>query len=435
MAGSSSGCPVQHAPKESSSMPAAAAAATGNESTASATEPEQGSGRRWSSRVAAWLPFRQGGGGSDASAAEGSGGAASPAAAAIQGSTARRGTKEKHGGGGGGCPVNSSGEDGGDDAVPSSSSSSGCPVQHGSATTSTAAPAEGLGRVWGYLTGSIGGAGGGGDGSSATAPAPEAPELYNARNNEYVYGQEVAAGQEVPLSTSRQRSSIPKAEFNPDHQPQKEAEKWVYPSEQQYYNAIKRKGYKASAADMPSTLAIHNAVNEKGWDMVQEWERAHAEAAATATPAAGGGGAGGGGGAPAPKLLRFTGRPQDTSPKAWVKSTLLGYRPPFDRHDWVVKRADGTEARYVIDFYAGKAPPGSSMPVAMHLDVRPALDSYDGGPPLPCRGAGRFQERPGAAAVGSGCAAASLRGAVTRRGTVVLDAASAAAANRSLLGG
>ncbi|CAM9584395.1 unnamed protein product, partial [Ectocarpus sp. 6 AP-2014] len=47
------------------------------------------------------------------------------------------------------------------------------------------------------------------------------------------------------------------------------------------------------------------------------------------------------------------------------------------RHDWVVKRADGTEARYVIDFYAGKAPPGSSMPVAMHLDVRPALDSYD----------------------------------------------------------
>lgn len=110
---------------------------------------------------------------------------------------------------------------------------------------------------------------------------------------------------------------------------QKEAEKWVYPSEQQYYNAIKRKGYKASAADMPSTLAIHNAVNEKGWQMVQEWERAHAEAAATATPAAGGGE--GGAGVPAPKLLRFTGRPQDTSPKAWVKSTLLGYRPPFDR--------------------------------------------------------------------------------------------------------
>ncbi|CAM9503209.1 unnamed protein product, partial [Laminaria digitata] len=49
----------------------------------------------------------------------------------------------------------------------------------------------------------------------------------------------------------------------------------------------------------------------------------------------------------------------------------------FGRHDWLVKRADGTEARYVIDFYAGKAPPGSNVPVAMHLDVRPALDSFD----------------------------------------------------------
>ena len=112
---------------------------------------------------------------------------------------------------------------------------------------------------------------------------------------------------------------------------QKEADKWVYPSEQQYYNAIKRKGYKASATDMPSTLAIHNAVNEKGWQMVQEWERVRAEAAS----GGGGGGAAaageGGAGVPTPKLLRFTGRPQDTSPKAWVKSTLLGYRPPFDR--------------------------------------------------------------------------------------------------------
>lgn len=112
---------------------------------------------------------------------------------------------------------------------------------------------------------------------------------------------------------------------------QKEADKWVYPSEQQYYNAIKRKGYKASATDMPSTLAIHNAVNEKGWQMVQEWERVRAEAAS----GGGGGGAAAAGegsaGVPTPKLLRFTGRPQDTSPKAWVKSTLLGYRPPFDR--------------------------------------------------------------------------------------------------------
>lgn len=98
----------------------------------------------------------------------------------------------------------------------------------------------------------------------------------------------------------------------------------MYPSEQQYYNAIKRKGYKASAVDMPSTLAIHNAVNEKGWEMVKEWESARASGAGDDIEGASRG-------VVVPKLLRFTGRPQDTSPKAWVKSNLLGYRPPFDR--------------------------------------------------------------------------------------------------------
>lgn len=66
-----------------------------------------------------------------------------------------------------------------------------------------------------------------------------------------------------------------------------------------------------------------------------------------------------------------------TPPKNLVLPRFSCAPPPPGRHDWVVKRADGTEARYVIDFYAGKAPPGSNMPVAMHLDVRPALDSYD----------------------------------------------------------
>ncbi|CAM9850087.1 unnamed protein product [Ectocarpus sp. 12 AP-2014] len=457
MASSSSGCPVQHAPKEPSSTPVATAAA-GNESTAS-TESEQASGRRWSSRVAAWLPFRQGdGGGSDGSAAKGSGEAVAPAPAAIQGSTARQGTKEEHGGGGGGCPVNSSAEDGGDDAVPPSSSS-GCPVQHGSATTSTAAPAEGLGRVWGYLTGSIGGAGGDGDISSATAPAPEAPELYNARNNEYVYGQEVAAGQEVPLSTSRQRSSIPKAEFNPDHQPQKEAEKWVYPSEQQYYNAIKRKGYKASAADMPSTLAIHNAVNEKGWEMVQEWERAHAEAAATATPAAEGGGAprrrpppgpparGGGGGGerrrPRPQaaplhgeaagyIAQGLGQVDPSRLPSPFRQTRLGSEEGRRHRGPVRDRLLRGEGSPRLQHAGSDALGRAARPRFLRCGRGPDADVLlQGGPPLPCRGAGRFQERPGAAAVGSGCAAAAaaaLRGAVIRRGTAAADAASAAAA-------
>ena len=50
-----------------------------------------------------------------------------------------------------------------------------------------------------------------------------------------------------------------------------------------------------------------------------------------------------------------------------------GYQLPFDRHDWVVDRC-GTPVRYVIDFYAGNAAQAGA-PAAMHLDVRPALDS------------------------------------------------------------
>lgn len=52
---------------------------------------------------------------------------------------------------------------------------------------------------------------------------------------------------------------------------------------------------------------------------------------------------------------------------------LMGYKLPFDRHDWTVDRC-GTKVRYVIDFYNGKAEDGKV--VGYHLDVRPALDSW-----------------------------------------------------------
>jgi len=51
----------------------------------------------------------------------------------------------------------------------------------------------------------------------------------------------------------------------------------------------------------------------------------------------------------------------------------LGFKLPFDRHDWVVDRC-GTDVRYVIDFYNAKSADPRS-PIAMHLDTRPALDS------------------------------------------------------------
>jgi hypothetical protein len=79
-----------------------------------------------------------------------------------------------------------------------------------------------------------------------------------------------------------------------------------------------------------------------------------------------------------PKLLKFRGRPREYSPKvrprfpaclatSYCLSLLLltffarhqarflnflGFKLPFDRHDWVVDRC-GTDVRYIIDFYNG----------------------------------------------------------------------------------
>lgn len=50
------------------------------------------------------------------------------------------------------------------------------------------------------------------------------------------------------------------------------------------------------------------------------------------------------------------------------------YTLPFDRHDWYINR-NGKEVRYVIDFYKGSKR-NTFSPVAIYLDVRPALDSF-----------------------------------------------------------
>lgn len=74
------------------------------------------------------------------------------------------------------------------------------------------------------------------------------------------------------------------------------------------------------------------------------------------------------------KLLRFQGKPTEPTPKARLNS-LLGYSPPFDRHDWVISRC-GKEVTYLLDFYNGRATRG--RPVAMHIDARPAGDDVQG---------------------------------------------------------
>lgn len=84
------------------------------------------------------------------------------------------------------------------------------------------------------------------------------------------------------------------------------AGQWVYPSEHQFFHAMLRKQHNPRAEDMRTVVPIHNAVNEKAWEEVLMWE------AGMGSENCGG-----------PRLVSFSGRPKDRTPKAWMK-TMLG---------------------------------------------------------------------------------------------------------------
>eukprot|EP00934_Nitzschia_sp_Nitz4_P006114 Nitzschia sp. Nitz4//scaffold14_size191712//47237//48766//NITZ4_001706-RA/size191712-processed-gene-0.303-mRNA-1//-1//CDS//3329536876//6104//frame0 len=171
--------------------------------------------------------------------------------------------------------------------------------------------------------------------------------------------------QTAEISTDRVKSSIPKGGDTD------EGTTWTYPSPQQFYNALARKGKlgdDASEHDMESVVALHNNMNEKTWAQVVEWEKTTYKSDVT------------------PSLLKFQGRPHDLSPKAMLKHYLLGHPLPYDRHDWTVLRDNGTTIRYIIDYYYDETRARESNDSAkpqLHdrqatpsllIDVRPALD-------------------------------------------------------------
>ncbi|OCL02595.1 cytochrome c1 heme lyase [Glonium stellatum] len=173
------------------------------------------------------------------------------------------------------------------------------------------------------------------------------------------------------LKTDREVSSIPRAipkdysrSIGPANNEQetgsdKHSGNWIYPSEQMFFNAMKRKNYNPDQTDMQTIVPIHNAVNEQAWKEIKKWEKGR------------GGDACGG-----PRLESFSGLSSALTPKARL-NTLLGYQPPFDRHDWVVDRC-GTKVEYVIDFYAGRDEKKTGKDLNFYLDVRPKLNSFEG---------------------------------------------------------
>ncbi|KDQ61687.1 hypothetical protein JAAARDRAFT_172061 [Jaapia argillacea MUCL 33604] len=218
-------------------------------------------------------------------------------------------------------------------------SGSGCPVPHDSPAASkpAACPVD--------------------HGSSSKAPAlAECPvghdgTALNPLNQIPNLSQTPAPHQTSSLPVDRTSSSIPR-----DH-----AGNWDYPSPQQFYNALVRKGWETPEEHVEMMVQIHNFLNEKAWEEVLKWEKmAHGDDV---------------------RLARFKGRPGELSPKArfylfagWLLPSRFNTEPPFDRHDWVVQRPKtGEEVRYVIDYYS--APPEPDGSPVFSLDVRPALDS------------------------------------------------------------
>merc|ERR1712151_392388 len=177
-------------------------------------------------------------------------------------------------------------------------------------------------------------------------------------------GEKVESKNQCPACNIEPETNKKVSTNNPSHQPTNSS-KWVYPSEQQFYNAMIKKGHKPSSEDVPTILKIHNAVNEKSWTEVLNVENAlHPYDSNDEKNSS----------SPPPQLLRFMGRPKDLSPKAFFNTYFLLYNPPFDRHDWYIVRGGDYDRprRYVIDFYKG------NMDNGMYLDVRPAVDDFEG---------------------------------------------------------
>ncbi|OKL62469.1 hypothetical protein UA08_02694 [Talaromyces atroroseus] len=199
--------------------------------------------------------------------------------------------------------------------------------------------------------------------------------------------QERAPSQTVDLPVDREISSIPRADGAGGN--------WEYPSPQQMYNAMLRKGYTDTPQDaVESMVAVHNFLNEGAWAEIVEWEQIFSKGLGSGWEKCKRGNENlaielakerirNNLDEEQPSLVRFQGRPQDLSPRArimqalgWLYPAKFGTEPPFDRHDWYVSRQtpSGTkEVRYVIDYYSG--PPEPTGEPVFFLDIRPAVDT------------------------------------------------------------
>lgn len=138
--------------------------------------------------------------------------------------------------------------------------------------------------------------------------------------------QERAPNQTVDLPVEREVSSIPRGDDG----------LWEYPSPQQMYNAMLRKGYTDTPQDaVESMVAVHNFLNEGAWSEIVEWERIFSKGLKHGWEKCRRGSANlemdsireqlqqqKDDEDTTPRLIRFQGRPQELTPKARILQAL-----------------------------------------------------------------------------------------------------------------
>lgn len=131
-----------------------------------------------------------------------------------------------------------------------------------------------------------------------------------------------APNQSIALPTSREESTIPRGSGDGT---------WEYPSPQQMYNALLRKGYTdTDVTAVESMVSVHNFLNEGAWAEIVGWEQRFAHGLYRGWQVCRRGEAHTPeeldrhwqDKEPEPSLVRFQGRPKDLTPKATMLQVL-----------------------------------------------------------------------------------------------------------------
>ena len=142
--------------------------------------------------------------------------------------------------------------------------------------------------------------------------------------------QERAPQQTHALPTSRDPSTIPRGDGTGN---------WEYPSPQQMYNALLRKGYAdTDVTAVESMVSVHNFLNEGAWAEILDWERRFAGGLVRGWRMCSRGERNFEDTARRygydkevrdlqPSLVRFQGRPQDMTPKAAMLQVMAWLYP------------------------------------------------------------------------------------------------------------